>query len=438
MSILTGVIFVVVAAVCAFLLAYVMTPAVRVLAFRIGAVDVPLDGRRIHKKPIPRIGGLSIYLAFTVTTMLFCDFSRELVTLWVGGGVLVILGIIDDVVRLNAWIKFIVQLVVAGFAVANGTLIDHVNVGGGYVSLGVMSIPLSVLWIAGLMNAINFIDGLDGLACGVSAISSLSLLAVVTLHGDTVSTLLCAIMLGACFGFLPFNSNPARIFMGDTGALFLGFSFAVLSVQGVFKLHTVLAFIVPLMIFALPLFDMIFAIIRRLCAKKSPFAPDRGHIHHRLIDMGFTQKESVKILYALCGTLGLVAVFCSEAMFEEHRFLKALAIALIAVALAAVNIIIMKNPETRRHSGLTEDDMTTADYIHELDPEKAHKIEMHNGGVIDPAILAEGAGTESQGDAPGTQNDADGNDAQSPAAPQPEAENKDEEPAQPNETEKIS
>ena len=377
----------IVATVCAFLLAFVTTPAVRVLAFRIGAVDVPLDGRRIHKKPIPRIGGLAIYFGFTVTSMLFCDFSKELLTIWIGGGILVILGIIDDVVRLNAWIKFLVQLAVAGFAVWNGSLIDHVTLGGGYVSLGVMSIPLSVLWIAGMTNAINFIDGLDGLACGVSAISSLSLLVVVLLHGDVISTVLCAIMLGSCLGFLPFNSNPARIFMGDTGALFLGYTFAVLSVQGVFKLHAVLSFLVPLMIFALPLFDMIFAIVRRLCAGKSPFAADRGHIHHRLIDMGFTQKESVKILYALCAIMGLVAVFCTETMFDDQRVIKSIAIAVIAVALFIINILIMKNPETRRHSGLTEDDMTTADYIQELSPEQARKIEMHNGGTIDPEIL---------------------------------------------------
>ncbi|MBQ3954876.1 MAG: undecaprenyl/decaprenyl-phosphate alpha-N-acetylglucosaminyl 1-phosphate transferase, partial [Clostridia bacterium] len=263
----------------------------------------------------------------------------------------------------------------------NGTVITHVNLGGGYVSLGALSIPLSILWIAGLTNAINFIDGLDGLACGVSAISSFSLLVVVLLHGDMMSTLLCAIMLGACLGFLPFNSNPARIFMGDTGALFLGFCFAVLSVQGVFKLHAVLAFIVPLTIFAVPLFDMIFAIVRRLVAGKSPFAPDRGHIHHRLIDMGFTQKESVKILYALCALLGLVAVFCTETMFENLRVVKSIAIAGISVALFVINFLIMKNPVTRRHSGLTEDDMTTEDYFHELDPETARRIEMHNGGT---------------------------------------------------------
>lgn len=373
------IIFGLVAIICACLLAYTITPPVRVLAFKIGAVDVPLDGRRIHKKPIPRIGGLAIYLSFTITTLLFCNPSPELLTIWLGGGVLVILGIIDDIYRLNAWLKFAVQLLVAGFAVWNGCVIDHINLGGMYVNLGYFSIPLSMLWIAGLTNAINLIDGLDGLACGVSAISSLSLLAVVLLHGDVLSTVMCGILFGSCLGFLPYNSNPARIFMGDTGALFLGFTLAVLSVHGVFKMHAVLSFITPILIFAFPIFDAAFAIVRRVVAGKSPFSPDRGHIHHRLIDMGFTQKESVKILYAICGILGLIAVFCNEAMFGEMRILKTVSIAAIAVVVFALNFIIMRNPEMRRHSGLTEDDMTISDYIKELAPEQAKKIEEHNG-----------------------------------------------------------
>lgn len=379
---MTQFIFGIVAVICAMLLAYTLTPTVRVLAFKIGAVDVPLDNRRVHKKPIPRIGGLAIYLSFTITTMLFCDFSNELVTIWIGGGLLVCLGILDDIFRLNAWYKLFVQILVTIFAVFNGCVIDHINLGGVYLDLGYFAIPLSILWIAGLTNAINFIDGLDGLACGISAISSLSLLTVVMLNGDFVSSIICGVLFGACMGFLPFNSNPARIFMGDTGALFLGYTLAVLSVQGVFKLHAVLSFLVPLVIFALPIFDAAFAIFRRVLSGKSPFAPDRGHIHHRLIDMGFTQKESVKILYAICGILGLVAVFCTESMFSKTRVFKAVAILVIAILIFIINFIIMKNPSARKHSGLTSDDMTIEDYISELDPEKIKEIEEHNGGTI--------------------------------------------------------
>ncbi len=378
----TQLLYGIVATICAALLAYTMTPIVRVLAFKIGAIDVPLDNRRIHKKPMPRIGGLAIYLSFTLTTIIFCSPTAELATIWIGGGVLVILGILDDIYRLNAWLKLVVQLAVAVFAVANGCIIDHINLGGVYVQLGILSWPLSVLWIAGLTNAINFIDGLDGLACGVSAISSLSLLFVLLLQGDFPSAVICAVLVGSCFGFLPFNFNPARIFMGDTGALFLGYTLAVLSVYGVFKLHTVLAFLVPFAIFALPVFDTLFAICRRLLAGKSPFAPDRGHIHHRLIDMGFTQKESVKILYAICGIFGLVAVFCTESMFHTMRYTKSILIAVIALGMLFLHYLILKDPNCRKHSGLTEDDMTVTEYINELDPEKARKIEAHNGGHV--------------------------------------------------------
>ncbi len=377
---MTQLIFGIVATVCAFLLAYTLTPAVRVLAFKIGAVDVPLDGRRIHSKPIPRIGGLAIYLAFLLTTLLFCDFTDDLLIIWVGGAILVVLGILDDIYRLNAWLKLIIQFATATYAVLSGCVIEHINLGGVYVDLGVLSIPLSILWIAGLTNAINFIDGLDGLACGVSAISSLSMLVVVLLHGNTVSTVICAILFGSCLGFLPFNSNPARIFMGDTGALFLGFSLAILSVQGVFKMHAVLAFIVPITIFALPIFDTAFAIFRRLFSGKSPFAADRGHIHHRLIDIGFTQKETVKILYAICGILGLVAVVSTDAMFSSTRVVRAAAIFVIAIVIFVMIFLIMKHPSARKHSGLCEDETTVAEYIRELPPEKVKKVEEINGG----------------------------------------------------------
>ncbi len=379
---MTTVIYHIVAFVCAALIAYTTTPAVRVLAFKIGAVDVPLDERRIHKKPIPRIGGLAIYLAFLLSTLLFCEIDRGLVTIWIGGAILVIIGIVDDVFRIKPWMKLLVQVAAAAFAVWNGCRIEHINLFGSYMDLGFWSIPLTAVWIIGLTNSINLIDGLDGLACGISAISSFSLLLVVLLSGDTASSLICVVLVAACLGFLPFNSNPARIFMGDTGALFLGYTLAVISVQGVFKLHAVLSFLIPIIILALPIFDTLFAIVRRIVAKKSPFSSDRKHLHHRLIDMGFTQKESVRILYAIAGILGLIAVFCTDGLFGESggRLFKTLGIALIGVILLVVNLIVMFHPSLRKHSGLLNDDMSVSDYISELPPEKAKRIETANGG----------------------------------------------------------
>lgn len=358
-------IYSVAAVVCAALIAFTLTPPTRVLAFKIGAVDVPIDDRRMHTKPIPRIGGLAIFLSFLLTSLLFCEYTPGLATIWFGGGLIVILGILDDIYRLQAGLKFAVQTMAAVFAVLNGCVIDHINIGGEYIMLGAFSYPLTVLWIVGLTNAINFIDGLDGLACGVSLISSISLACVLFLQGGGNYAVITAILAGACLGFLPFNSNPARIFMGDTGALFLGYSMAVISVHGVFKLHAVLAFIVPLTVFAFPILDTAFAIVRRLVAGKSPFAPDRGHLHHRLVDMGFTQKEAVNILYAICGILGLVAVFCTEAMFSNGRAIKSLCVAGVALMIFLVNFIIMKNPDMRKHSGLISNDMTVEDYLNE-------------------------------------------------------------------------
>lgn len=377
----TQTIFMAVAVVCAFLFAYTLTPPVRVLAFKIGAIDVPMDNRRMHSRPIPRIGGLAIFASFVLTTMLFCPFSEELATIWIGGAMIVLLGILDDIFRLPAWVKFIVQVAVACGAVWNGAVIDHINLGGEYISLGVFSLPLSVIWIVGLTNAINFIDGLDGLACGISGISSLSMFCVLMLSGEFVNAVIVAILAGACFGFLPFNANPARIFMGDTGALFLGYAMAVLSIQGVFKLHAVLAFIVPLLIFALPIGDTLFAILRRVCSGKSPFAADRGHLHHKLVDLGFTQKESVRILYAICAILGLIAVFFTEGMFAEGRTIKTIAIAILALFIIVINFLVMKSPGCRKHSGLSDDEMTVQEYLAEQEAKKQAKAEKREKAV---------------------------------------------------------
>lgn len=341
-----------VAVICAALLAYTITPPIRVLAYKIGAIDIPADARRMHKKPIPRLGGLAIFASFILTALIFCEPSSTLVSIYLGGMLLCALGTLDDIYRLHWLVKLLVQLAAATFAVLNGAMINFITFGDTIVSLGGWSIPLSILWITGLTNAINLIDGLDGLACGVSAICSFSILGVTLLMGDFSAALITAILAGSCVGFLPFNKHPARIFMGDTGALFLGYTLAIISVEGLFKLHTLLSFIIPLSIFALPILDTSWAIFRRLLHGKSPFSPDRGHLHHKLIDLGFTQKEAVGIIYAICGLLGLVALTFTDTMFKETRFIKSLLLVAAAVAIFAINFLIMKNPSARYLSGI--------------------------------------------------------------------------------------
>ena len=343
------------AVICAALTAYTVTPPVRLLAYRLGAIDIPTDTRRMHRKPMPRIGGLAIFVAFVLATIVFCDHDPHLYAIWIGGGLLVLLGILDDILRLSALLKLFVQLGASAIAViACGVRIEFITLFGHTIEFGVFAIPITILWITGLTNAINLIDGLDGLACGVSAITALSMFGVTLISGDWVSAMLTAILVASCVGFLPYNTNPARIFMGDTGALFLGYALSIISVQGLFKLHTMLSFLVPFSIFALPLLDTSTAILRRVATGHSPFAPDRGHLHHRLVDMGFTHKEAVKILYAICGLLGLIAITYTEAMFHESRTWRTLVMTFASVIIIILIFICMRKPSTRILSGLAE------------------------------------------------------------------------------------
>lgn len=345
------VVFGLAAMLCAALIAFATTPAVRVFAHKLKAIDIPTDNRRMHKKPIPRLGGLAIYLGFTLTMLFFIEsFSPTVIALLVGGSVIVLLGMLDDIFRLKATVKLVVQIGVAFIAVWQDITVERIFFMGSEIEFGAWAIPITVFWIVGLTNAINLIDGLDGLSCGVSAISAASLLLVSILMGEShASTLLMAILVGACVGFLPFNLNPARIFMGDTGALFLGYSLSVISIEGVLKMHTLVSFIIPILIFAFPLFDTAFAFTRRIIHGKSPFSPDRGHLHHRLIDMGLNQKQTVAILYSVCALLGLSAI-----MFTSERLWRAGALIILAVFLLLLNFRLFKNPVTREQSGIVD------------------------------------------------------------------------------------
>lgn len=313
------------------------TPVVIALAKKIGAVDVPRDSRRMHTKPIPRLGGLAIFFGFLFSVLLFGQLNPELKSILLGCVIIVITGMVDDVVPLKWWIKMAFQVLAALVVAFNGVTIDmltNINIFSStpFMNLGALSIPITVIWIVGIVNAVNFIDGLDGLAVGVSSIALFSLLIISILVGVPEVTLLTAALSGACIGFLPFNFNPAKIFMGDTGSMLLGFMLAIISVQGLFKFYTIISFAVPFLILGLPIFDTAFAILRRLAHGKSPMQPDRGHLHHRLVDMGFSQKQSVAILYAISGILGLSAVLLTGS--GVTRALLLIVAALILVLLA--------------------------------------------------------------------------------------------------------
>ena len=295
------------------LVALISTPVVRSLAFRVGAVDVPKDNRRMHNHPIPRMGGLAIFFGFILSVLIFIPLTPELRGMLLGSVVIVILGILDDIFALPALPKFFVQIGAALIAVLEGNRIDFLSNPNIFSQdlfweLGLLAVPITALWIVGITNAVNLIDGLDGLACGVSTISSMTLLVIALVMEEPDVAILMGALSGACIGFLPYNLNPAKIFMGDTGSTFLGFILAVVSIQGLFKFYAIISFAVPFLMLGLPIFDTCFAILRRVSHGQSPMSPDRGHIHHRLIDMGFSQKQAVAVLYIISAILGLSAV----------------------------------------------------------------------------------------------------------------------------------
>ena len=297
----------------AFVISFVATPVVRSFAKQVGAIDVPDKKRHIHSHPIPRMGGLAIFLGFLLSVLLFANITPQVRGILLGAILIVVVGAIDDVMNLNAWLKFCVQIVAAVIAVLSGVIINVVSnplliTGEQAITVGILAVPVTILWIVGVTNSVNLIDGLDGLACGVSAIASLSMLVVSMLVSDANSNVavILAALCGGCLGFIPYNLNPAKIFMGDTGALLLGYVLATASVIGMFKFYAIVTFILPAL--AVPLSDTIFAFTRRIMRGQSPFHADRGHFHHKLLDMGLSQKQAVAVLYAVSAILGLTAV----------------------------------------------------------------------------------------------------------------------------------
>ncbi|MCR4437110.1 MAG: MraY family glycosyltransferase [Clostridiales bacterium] len=311
----------------AFIVAFSATPVAKKLSFKVGAVDIPKDGRRMHKKPIARLGGVAIVSGFLITILFyvigyfvdregFFTPDKQLLGLIGGSAIIVALGIVDDIKSLDAKIKLVFQVLAAMVVVLSGTRI--VNFTNPFSPEGIsflsdyISYPLTVFWIVGITNAINLIDGLDGLAAGVSSIASLSLFFVSLITGDFDTAFITAALAGSSLGFLPYNFNPAKIFMGDTGATFLGFTLGVISIQGMIKSYAALAIAIPILVLGLPLFDTLFAIIRRVVKRKPIMQADRGHLHHKLMDMGLSQKQSVGVMYVTSSVLGLCAIVLAD------------------------------------------------------------------------------------------------------------------------------
>ncbi len=320
----------------ALVVSFISTPVVKMLAQRVGAVDVPKDNRRMHSHPIPRMGGLAIFFGFLLSTLVFVPMNDQYRGMLLGAVVIVVLGIFDDIHSLRASFKFVVQIVAALIAVFSGNVISAISNPNIFSQnpvweLGWLAYPVTVIWIVAITNSVNLIDGLDGLACGVSTISSMTMLVIALVVADLPVALLMAALAGGSIGFLPYNLNPAKIFMGDTGSTFLGYVLAVVSIQGLFKFYAIISFAVPFLILGLPIFDTAFAFIRRIAHGQSPMHADRSHVHHRLIDMGFSQKQAVAVLYVISAILGLSAV-----VLATTSALKAMLVLLALCAAGAV------------------------------------------------------------------------------------------------------
>ena len=333
------------------LVAYVMTPPVKRFAEKVGAIDVPRDNRRVHDHPIPRMGGLAIFIGFVLSLIFFVPMSTKVLGLLVGSVIIAVMGGVDDIVSLNPWVKLAGQIVAALVAIRCGLVFDVISnpnifAEETYIEIGWLSVPLTMLWIVGCTNAVNLIDGLDGLAVGVSAISSMTMLIVSLFVSEPVVSIILAALTGACLGFMPYNLNPAKIFMGDVGSQLLGFVLSTASIMGLFKLHAIITFFVPLLALALPLADTIFAFFRRILHGQSPFKADKGHFHHRLLAMGLNQKQVVAVLYGISAVLGLLAVL----MAGDSMAVKI--ICLVAAFIISLGIwlkVFKNNPNLREH-----------------------------------------------------------------------------------------
>jgi UDP-GlcNAc:undecaprenyl-phosphate/decaprenyl-phosphate GlcNAc-1-phosphate transferase len=307
------------AAVIAFLLVILLTPAVGGMARRFGVVDLP-GGRRINALPVPRLGGLALFLGLLVPALAFLHTGRENRGLLLGAAVAVTVGIVDDCRGLPWFAKLGGQVAAAAVPTVFGVWVDRftlpfVGIHGLPEAVGV---PLTIIWIVAIMNMVNFLDGLDGLAAGVAAIAGLTFSVIALSLGKVDAAILSAIVFGACVGFLRHNFYPARIIMGDSGALLLGYMLATISVQGLLKTAATVALFFPLLVLAIPIVDTTFVVVRRLKHGEPVFEADQAHLHHRFLRRGFSQRRAAVTIWAWCLTLAAAAFATRFVPFRAH------------------------------------------------------------------------------------------------------------------------
>ncbi len=347
----------IIAAVIGIAVSAITTPISIKVANRFGIIDRPRDDRRIHDRPIPRFGGMGIFLGTMAALTISVGMSDKIATAMLGGVLMYLLGVVDDIKDLRPSIKFGGQVAIASLMFAMGIKITFV---GNYrasttakletirpLDTGVAYI-VTVLWIVGITNAVNLMDGMDGLAAGSVAIMALSLAYVAYIHGARLGMMaICVALVGvaaSCVGFLPYNISPAKTFMGDGGSLFLGYMIAILSVISPLKRATFIGTIIPIVALAVPIFDTLFAMIRRMYRREPIMKADKGHLHHRLMAAGFGQRRSVLVMYGIVGIMGEVAVLFSRELYKDAFFLFAIACLYLFI------ILVPKQPFEKREA----------------------------------------------------------------------------------------
>ncbi len=322
----------------AMIVSFLLTPLVKKIAFKLEVVNIPKDSRRVHKTKMPLMGGLAIYISFILSLVMHNGaLHQHEKGILIGATIVAFYGILDDKYELRPLYKLSFQILAACVLMAFGlkiNLLTNPFSSSTYISMRWVAYPLTLVWVVGITNALNFIDGLDGLAAGIACISAITIFIIAITNGSSgvEASFLTIILIGAILGFLPYNFNPASIFMGEVGSALLGFLLAAISIEGAIKSAAAFAIAVPILALGVPIYDTLFAIIRRKINKKPITKADKGHLHHRLLNMGLTQRQSVLIMYLISAFLGGIAIIAMQISDRSSYFLLAIVIVVFIIA----------------------------------------------------------------------------------------------------------
>lgn len=319
-----------------FLFVLAITPFIKKVANHVGALDIPNE-RKVHKVPIPRLGGLGIYMGFLLGYILFGTMSLRMNAILIGSFIIIVTGIVDDIKPIPAKVKFLFQIIAASVVAFYGKiLLSDLSAFGFYIEFGVFSYPITILFIVSIINCINLIDGLDGLAAGLSSIYFVTIGIVIVgwMHTFDLDAVITFVMLGSTLGFLCHNFHPAKIFMGDSGSMFLGYIIAVIALLG-FKNVTLTTLLVPICLLAIPIMDTLFAILRRVINKKPIGEPDKQHLHHQLLNLNLSHRNTVLVIY-------FIDILFASAMLIYMLYDRTVGVIIYAILFIIVLVFILK------------------------------------------------------------------------------------------------